>query len=550
MRRRVPLALAVGLALLAPAAATASAPTGRLLVTLAAPGDRADAAAAQAVAARAHARSAAAPVPQLRLAVMRPRAGEGLAALAARLRADPAVRRVETERRMELRYDPNDPALVQPEGNGAAAGTVVEWWAVRQGFPAAWEISRGNGATVAVIDTGIDVNHPDLSGRVRESADFDNDPSHGPATGDEIGHGTHVASMACATADNGVGLAGAGFGCDLLAIKTDLSESSVAASIVWAVEHGADAINMSFGTDGSQPAAGAVVDALDYAIEHNVVLVAAAADDPVEEQGDPSNVLQPTGTGGDLNENRGLSVTAANAADQRASFAGRGTQISLAAYGSYGPGGPRGLLGAFPGNTTQLEQGTFVPPQQGCGCRTAFNGDSRYAYLQGTSMAAPMVAATAALMRNLNPDLTSDEVVRIVKESARRPAGTGWNSDLGWGILDAGQALAVARTRDRRAPRSRLRGPATSRTGSFTLRWSGRDPAPPGVRSSGVSRYEIWRSVDGRAARRFRTTRRNSLRLQGRRGSRYAFFTVAIDRAGNREPAPSRPDARVRVAAS
>ena len=79
--------------------------------------------------------------------------------------------------------------------------------------------------------------------------------------------------------------------------RSDLSDFSVAQSIVDATDRGADAINMSFGTDGSRPAAHGIVDAIDYAYKRGVVLVAAAADDPIEEQGDPSNVLQPTGTG-------------------------------------------------------------------------------------------------------------------------------------------------------------------------------------------------------------------------------------------------------------
>ena len=130
--------------------------------------------------------------------------------------------------------------------------------------------------------------------------------------------------------------------------KSDLTESSVAKALVWAADNGAEAINMSFGTDGRFAAAPAIVSALNYANAKGAVLVAAAADDPVLEQGDPANVLQPTDSGSDINQNLGLSVTAANAADARASFAGRGTQISMAAYGTYGPGGASGLLARVP----------------------------------------------------------------------------------------------------------------------------------------------------------------------------------------------------------
>ncbi len=70
-------------------------------------------------------------------------------------------------------------------------------------------------------------------------------------------------------------------------------------------------------------------------------------------------------------------------------------------------------------------------------------------------MAAPMVAAAAALVRHLNPDMPAAEIVRLLKQTARRPAGTGWTADLGWGILDAGAALALAA--DDRPPRRRSR---------------------------------------------------------------------------------------------
>ncbi len=124
----------------------------------------------------------------------------------------------------------------------------------------------------------------------------------------------------------------------------------MAKAIVYAVDHGADAINMSFGTDPGPQASQAVRDAVDYAFAHNVVMAAAAADSAIAEQGYPANLLQPTGTGPDITAGKGLSVTAADASDARASFAGQGSQISLAAYGAYDAArasGPPGIFGAF-----------------------------------------------------------------------------------------------------------------------------------------------------------------------------------------------------------
>jgi serine protease len=559
MRRRALIALTTGLAAASAAGAApagaADPTTGRLLVTVdrapagahGAPAGATARAAVRAGIARAGARIAGPVVPELRLITVRPAAGASPAGTAARLRRLPGVARVEVEHRARLRLLPDDPALsAQDPTPGTPPGVSMEWWAAREDLPSAWDVTRGAGAKVAVIDTGIDAAHPEFAGRIAGVTDLDADPTHGPATTDEVGHGTHVASLACAIGGNGIGIVGSGFGCSLLIFKSDLSDSSVAQSIVKAVDQGADAINMSFGTDGTTPAATPVVQAIDYAYRHDVTMVAAAADDPVQEQGDPANVLQPTGTGSDAARGKGLSVTAADATDLRAPYAGLGTQISLAAYGSYatrGPG-PTGILGAFPGNTTTLElgEGGVSAP---CACRVVFGGDTRYARLHGTSMAAPMVAGVAALVHHLNPDLSAADVIRVLKQTARRPRGTAWTPELGWGILDGGAAVKAARRLDRRAPSSKLRVLRRAGSATVTLRLSGHDGAPKGCRPSGIARYEVWRTVDGGARRKLRTTGRTRLHVKLRPGVRYGFYTRAVDKAGNREAAPSRPDARV-----
>lgn len=554
MRRQTLIAAMTLAATLVPTA-HASVPTGRLLVLTragaGAHGTRARAAAAvQAVAARAGARLAGHQVPQIGLVTVRPASGTGEHALAVRLRHDPSVASVQPEQRATPRLAPTDPAFVQQlPGTGAPVGTTYEWWAPRENFLAAWDITQGQGATVAVIDTGVDATHPDFAGRIAADINQDSNPADGAVGVDPAGHGTHVASLACAADDNGIGLAGAGLGCKLIVEKSDLSDSSVAASIIDATNRGAGSINMSFGTDGSAPAARAVVDAITYAYSHNVVMVAAAADAPVVEQGDPSNVLQPTNTGPQIAQGEGLDVTAANFADQRANFAGLGTQISIAAYGAYGlNGGPPGLLGAFPANTTTLDTGSTVPPgQPPCGCRTTFNGDPRYAYLQGTSMAAPQVAAAAALVRFLNPGLSASDVITLLKQTATRPAGQGWTQDLGWGILNAGAAVAQALTIDRTPPISHLTAPVHPHSTRITLRWTGSDVPPPGVVSSGIARFEVYHVVNGAVAHRFLSTTRRSVKVTVRRGQRYAFYTLAIDHAGNHETPPPHPDARVRL---
>ena len=134
---------------------------------------------------------------------------------------------------------------------------TVQWTLAKEGFYAAWNITRGDGALVGVIDTGIDGAHPDLRSKIAAAID-QQDPSdvRGTAMTDEVGHGTHVASLACAATGNGIGMAGAGYDCRLLIEKSDFTDSSIAASIVDAADRHVGALNMSFG-----PAAGTRADA-------------------------------------------------------------------------------------------------------------------------------------------------------------------------------------------------------------------------------------------------------------------------------------------------
>ncbi len=504
------LLLLAGALLLAPAGAHAATQhTGRLLVTL----DRPAGARAAAALDLEGVRRDGAQVPQLGVVSVKPVGGRALAAVARALRKRPGVAHVELERRYELRFVPNDPSLsVFETASGTPPSTPLQWWVPRTGLPAAWDIERGDGATVAVIDTGLDGGHPDLVGKVANAIDNDETPGTGAATGDENGHGTHVASMACGAGDNGAGIVGAGLNCRLIVVKSDLSDGSIARSIVQAADLGAGAINMSFGNDGSAPATRVISDAIDYAVGKDVVLVAAAADRPVEEQGDPANLLQRSGSGSDITAGRGLTVTAANFADQRAPFAGRGSQISLAAYGAFDQViGPDGLIAAFPGNVTQIETGGGgLFPEAACECRTQIAGDNRFAYLQGTSMAAPVVAAIAALARTLNPDVRAPDVIRVLKETASRPPGSGWNPELGWGIVNGASALNVVASIDRRPPASKLRGPARVRgPRTSTLRWTGRDAARPKLRASGVAYYDVYRSTNRGRYKRIKRTERD-----------------------------------------
>jgi serine protease len=547
-RPSIPLLAAAGLALAASPAQ--AAPTGRVLVLLdRAEGARAQASAVHAFLARTGARQAGPQVPEIGLVTVRLPAGRSFPGFARTLRSDGSARSVQLEGRMTLRAVPNDTALTRPEtASGVPPGTVMEWPAVTQRFQRAWDVTNGAGALVGVIDTGLDGAHPELSGKIAAAVDKELSPTS-PTT-DTEGHGTHVASLACAATNNAMGIAGAGHDCRLIVEKSDLTDSSIADSIVDATNRGALAINMSFGDDGSRPPVAAIQAAIDFAVQRKVVLVAAAADESVKEQGQPSNLLQPSGTGPDLNSNKGLSITSSTF-DGRNSGGGEGTQISMAAAGSFSrfdeSAGPPGLLGVAPANQARRLDGdvTSVPPVFPCGCRQSLDG-ATFSYLQGTSMAAPQVAAIAALMRKLNPDATVSDVVRLLKQTARRPAGA-WTEQLGWGMLDAGAAVDAVSRLDRRAPSSRARAVKRTRARRFRVRFSATDPTPTGVRASGVRAFELWRSTNGGRFRRIARTARKSVFARGAPGKRYGFFTVAVDRAGNREARPSRADVTVRV---
>ena len=229
------------------------------------------------------------------------------------------------------------------------------------------------------MDTGADSTHPELGPKISAAVDQDSDDDQ-PGGTDNVGHGTHVSSLACAATNDGRGLAGAGGDCQLVIERSDLSDSSIASSIVDATNRGAHAINLSLGDSGGRPPVDAFVSAINYAVAHGVVVVTAAADDTVTDQGQPASLVQPAGTGPDLSSNLGLSVTSADFADGP-SGGGVGSEISMAAYGAfrYGaavPSGPPGILSTFPSNGTQIDTG---PPP--CNCRTTVSGSNNYAYL-------------------------------------------------------------------------------------------------------------------------------------------------------------------------
>jgi subtilisin family serine protease len=489
---------------------------------------------------------AGAGAPRLGIATVKGTAG----ALAA-LRRDPAVKAVSAEWKRDFRRSPNDPALSTPDDVFPnPGGAPLQWALARQNFPAAWDATTGDAAIVAVLDSGIDGSHPELAGKIHSADAFGTDTS--PTT-DEDGHGTHVSGLACGASNNGAGIAGAGWNCRIAMVKIpNLTDQDIINGIDRAVGRGADAINMSFG--GGGPNAGIDL-AIDRALAAGVVPVAAASNGTDTDQGSPAAQLQPDNAP-DISAGRGLVVTGADFFDQNADT-GRGNQVSLAAYGFYeSETGAPGLVSTYPGNSTPREEGEIIllPPAMlpPCGCRRSIGGDSRYAYLQGTSMATPQVTAAAALLGALNPSLSAQEKIRIIKQTARR-AGE-WTPLLGWGILDAGRAVDAGRRIDRVLPTSKARARTRAavarrkRTVRLRVRWSESDPAGhAGLLPSGVNGVDVYlKKGNGRYKRVRRMSRKKTAIISLRPGI-YRIYTRAQDRAANLEGPPRRADVRVVV---
>lgn len=383
-------------------------------------------------------------LPEIGAVAVDPPEGESVADLRRSLADDRRVVAVERDRRLALRFVPDDPAFGAIDIR-APRDDRFQWHLRGERFTQAWSRSRGRGVLVAVIDTGADGDHPDLTDRIAFAADKRAcpfpcvSPSPGGPRTDEIGHGTHVSGLACAHANNGYGIASAGFRCNLLVFKTDLSRSSIAESITEASDRDADVINMSFGGGGRSRT---IERALDYAFDRDVILIASASNDDTTDQGIPARYLQPPGTGPKLRRGKGLVVTAAEYDGSRAWFRpGRGNGISMAAFGAASRN-RQGIFSTFPANETEIERGSVADGIPPCpACRGEFRGDPRFGYLEGTSMASPQVSGAAALMRAARPGISNRRAIRVLKRSAREQE---FDRALGWGLLNANRAVRTA----------------------------------------------------------------------------------------------------------
>jgi subtilisin family serine protease len=484
--------------------------------------------------------------------------GESVASLRERLGDDPAVSGVRAEQRAEFALNPNDPAFLHHDPN-APLGDFAQWNLAFAGFPRAWELGKGEGGEVAVLDSGAYTAHPDLAGRISGAVNCATLTCLGTDVSDTNGHGTHVSGLACADSDSGYGIASGGFDCSLYVVKLDpgLTYASVINGIYAAADHGSDAINMSFSGGGPD---NELRQALDYAWARGSVPVSAGENEPTPSAGNnhPAQYVQPEGTGPNIDAGHGLVVTSAKHSGARSAWAQRTAGVSVAAFGSATDavsGGQQGILSTWPPETPEPELDTTFenhsPPDP---VRTSLFGDDRYAYLAGTSMATPQVAGLVALIRAARPAMAAAKVVRLVKLTA---SGCGsYGEGLGWGRINADVALGAALDRDLDAPASSVRSARASRKARSAgagrvrvkLRLRRLDAScSKELPQAGLKSVTVFASVNGGSYKRLRKTRAKSFVFLARKGRRYRFYSVGTDRAGNREPAPDQPDAKLRT---
>lgn len=462
----------------------------------------------------------------------------GIPALRQRLADDPRVQSVRPDPPVQLRFTPNDYAFNTPDFN-APNQDLAQWNLHREGGPGGWDLSKGTGAEVAVVDSGAFGSHPDLAPRIAGSASFGTTT---PLT-DPEGHGTHVAGLACGQADNGYGIASLGFGCDLFIGKIALPGpcSNVSQAVTAAANRRSEVINLSIGGCDSS-----IAGALSYAQSLGSVLVVAAANEvnPTGQFVYPEEWVQPNGTGPNPGFNRGLVVTSAKYDGTRSAFAEATTRVSVAAYGSASnslSGGQQGILSTWPSSVN-------------CNCRTSLNGDNRFAYLVGTSMATPQVAGVAALMRSVNPSLQNTRVVELIKATASQ-CGT-YGNGLGWGIIRADEAVLAAAGRDIDPPSSQVVSAKKIKKGrrsrrrlpAIKLRFDHKDELQARCAQlpvSGVQKVLVFVSRNGGAYRQMsEVPTGDSLTFRPKRRGVFRFFSIGVDNAGNQEASPPVEDAK------
>jgi thermitase len=303
----------------------------------------------------------------------------------------------------------DDPLVEYAELDYAVHATIIpddtsydrQWGPQKIQAPAAWDVTTGTSdVIIAIVDTGVDLNHPDLNAKIVPGWDFIGDD---PYAQDNHGHGSHVAGIAAAETDNHQGVAGISWGARIMPIKVldangDGYYSDVAEGVSYACNHGATIINLSLG--GSNPSS-TLENAVEQAYQNGCLMVAAAGND-ADTVDCPARYPEV------------MAVAATNQSDSRASFSDYGPEIDVAAPG------------------VDIYSTVWSPPN-----------NHTYSWKQGTSMSAPFVSGEAALIWSLCPGSTNAEVRSIIQSTAKDRGAPGWDQYYGWGRIDASEAVMI-----------------------------------------------------------------------------------------------------------
>ncbi len=350
------------------------------------------------------------------------------------LKADPNVEYAEKDHLYSGNLTPNDPYF---SSFGSWGQNYDDLWGIKKiGAPAAWDTSTGTGVIVAVVDTGIDYNHPDIAGNVwinsKEIAgngiDDDNNgyvddvrgwnfvgasfqsPQQSNDPIDHNGHGTHVAGTIAAVGNNGIGVIGVAWNAHVMAVKgLDDSgtgtDSTLGPAILYAANNGADIVSASWGgPEFSQT----IADAITYAYDLGAVIVVAAGNNS-EDARDFYPAALPNV----------ITVAASDSNDNLASFSNFGSKIDVAAPGV-------DILSLQAAGSTL---GPVVSPG--------------YMRLSGTSMATPHVSGLAALILSQHPAYSNEDVRQVLRVSATDLGDPGYDLSYGYGRINASAALGV-----------------------------------------------------------------------------------------------------------
>ncbi|MBN7799139.1 S8 family peptidase [Parahaliea mediterranea] len=354
-----------------------------------------------------------------------------------RLRNSPGVRDASPNYRLRPLFTPDDPAL------------GYQWHYPLIDLPAAWDVSTGSSeVVVAVIDTGILADHPDIRGQLVPGYDFIRDPQ---VAGDGDGidpdpedtgntqeagassyHGTHVGGTVAAAGNNGTGVAGVAYGARLMPLRAISDEGGTSYDVAQAVryaaglandsgrlpERPADIINLSLGGEGFSNITQALYREVRAA---GVIVVAAAGNEASSQPGYPASY---EGV---------ISVSAVDAQRRATSYSNRGAFIDVAAPGG---DGSRDIAGdGYP-------DGVLSTGASGAGASL----DYAYTFVSGTSMAAPHVSGVIALMKSINPDLGPAAVDELLaRGELTADLGSPGRDDLyGHGLIDARRAVNAA----------------------------------------------------------------------------------------------------------